>query len=85
MWALYTGILGIRPDFQGITFVPHLPKALADIEVVIRLMGRKLTVRAKGHGDSLKSLTLDEKQITGNRLTWENMQDGCIIVVGVDK
>ena len=48
-------------------------------------MGRKLTVRAKGHGDSLKSLTLDEKQITGNRLTWEDMQDGCIIVVGVDK
>jgi len=79
LWALYTGILGIRPDFQGITFIPHLPKALADTKVTIRLMGRELIIYIKGYGDSLKSLTLNKRKVRGNRLTWESMQDNSII------
>jgi len=85
LWALYMGVIGIRPDFQGITFVPHLPKALSDVEIVIRLMGRKLTVRTKGHGDSLASLAINGKKVSGNRLIWKSIQEEAIINVEITK
>lgn len=83
LWALYTGVLGIRPDFQGISFVPHLPQALADTEVKIRLMGKNIGIRTRGYGDKMKSMALNGKNISGNRLAWDHIQEGSTIDVEV--
>ncbi len=85
LWALYTGVIGIRPDFQGITFIPHLPKALENVEVTIRLMGRNLTVRTKGYGDSLSSLLVDRRRISSNRLIWEDIKEHSVIEITMSK
>lgn len=73
LWALYTGVLGIRPDFQGIRFVPHIPQAMGDTEVGLRLMGRRLTVRTRGHGDALKCLAINGRKVSGDWLAWEDI------------
>jgi hypothetical protein len=76
LWALYSAVLGIQADFQGITVNPHIPAALADVRTEVRLLGRHLTFRFSGSGDKLESLTLNGKLISGNRLSWAELGDG---------
>ena len=79
VWAIYAGMLGIRADFQAISFVPHVPQALADTEVAVRLMGRRLIVRYRGHGDSLGALTHNGQGVAGNRVDWRNLNEGDVV------
>ena len=79
LWALYAGVLGIQPDFQGLTLAPHLPAALAGLEAGIRLLGRKLQLRYHGTGDRLQELRVNNQIITGKRLAWEQLPDNSIL------
>ncbi len=78
LWALYAGVLGIRTDFQGVFFVPHIPKALSCARVILRMMGRTIKVNYHGYGDALKSiqtpgnLTADEN----GKFRWTEIPDG---------
>jgi hypothetical protein len=75
LWALYTGVLGIRADFQSLRFEPHLPEALRDTTVGIRLMGRHLTIRYRGFGDRLGSLALDGQPWGEPTIPWASLRD----------
>jgi hypothetical protein len=84
LWALYAGVLGIRADFQGIRFIPHLPEELADTRVSIRLMGRRITIQYHGFGDILQVLEIRNKVIPSDRqLHWEEIADGDVIEIVV--
>jgi hypothetical protein len=76
LWALYCGMLGLRTDFQRLTIEPHIPRALADADVSIRMMGRQIRVRYQGHGDNLVGLRYNGKSIHGNSLLWSEIKDG---------
>jgi hypothetical protein len=76
LWALYCGVLGLRCDFQRLTIEPHVPRALADADVSIRMMGRQFRVRYQGHGDALAGLRHNGTPIRGNSLLWSEIKDG---------
>jgi cellobiose phosphorylase len=80
IWALYTAVLGIQADFQGITLEPHVPAALADVRTELRLLGRQVTFRFRGNGDKLESLALNGKPARGNRLSRSELNDGAEMV-----
>ncbi len=80
LWALYTGVLGIQPDFQGVTLEPHIPAALADVRTEVRLLGRHLMFQFCGSGDKLESLTVNGKPAPGHRLSWAELGDSAEIV-----
>jgi hypothetical protein len=82
-WALYSGVLGIQPDVQGLTLAPRIPKALANPRVGIRLLGRHLTLRYHGHGDVLRGITRNDRSVSGNRPTWESLPDGSVLDIPV--
>ena len=79
LWALYTGVLGIQPDFQGILFEPHIPAALADVRAEVRLLGRCLTLQVRGSGDTLESLVVNGDPASP-RVLWSRLDDGSQIV-----
>jgi cellobiose phosphorylase len=83
LWALYTGVLGIQPDFQGITLEPHIPAALADARTEIRLLGHHLKFQIRGSGDKLESLTVNGRPSVGNRLSWAELNEGAEITAVV--
>jgi hypothetical protein len=85
IWAVYAGILGIRPDFQGVSFVPHVPEALADTEVAVRLMGRRLAIRFHGSGDFLRAVRLNGRIAAGGRLLWTELREGATVDVDVGR
>ncbi|MDD1650047.1 MAG: hypothetical protein LUO80_06600 [Methylococcaceae bacterium] len=80
LWALYTAVLGIQADFQGITLEPHIPSALAEVRTELRLLGRHLRFQFRGNGDKLESLALNGKPARANRLPWSELNDGAEIV-----
>jgi hypothetical protein len=83
VWAVYAGILGIRADFQEITLVPHLPRALAGTEVAIRLMGRRIVIRYHGHGDKLEGVCHNGRPRDGAHLPWAMVNDGDVVDIHV--
>jgi hypothetical protein len=85
LWSIYTGIIGIRPDFKGLAFNPHIPGELGCVEIDIRLMGKTFTIKTRGYGDCLKSLYIDGRIIKGKRITWDEMREGSIINMEVSK
>lgn len=85
LWGLYAGVFGLWPDFQGLTLRPHVPKALADTEIKIRLMGKQLEIKYHGFGDLLERTTVNGRKIDGNRLGWEDIADQSTINIQVKK
>ena len=73
LWALYSGVYGIRPDFQGIAFEPHIPAELGNSEIGLRLMGRRLNIRFLGWGDMLSKLAVNGCDQAGRQLRWDNL------------
>ena len=84
LWGLYTGVLGLQSDFQGITINPHIPKVLSDVRTEVRLLGRHLTFQYRGSGDKLDSITVNGNPAPGNQLLWTDVDDGAEIVVVMD-
>jgi cellobiose phosphorylase len=83
LWAMYTGMLGIRPDFQGITFAPRIPKALANPQVGIRLMDKHLQLRYTGFGDRLVGIVINEKPVDGDRVDWDDLPENAVVEIHV--
>jgi|GEM_PF-6038486 len=80
LWALYNGMLGIRSDFQGLSFAPHLPQPLRDACVAVRLMGRRFECRYEGFGDRLCGLRVNGRAVDFNTpLPWSAVEEGCVL------
>ncbi|MBU1735057.1 MAG: hypothetical protein KJ692_07465, partial [Verrucomicrobia bacterium] len=79
LWTLYCGVFGLHPDFQGITFKPHIPQQLADTEIGIRLMGKKIDIHYHGHGEKIAELKVAGKSIKSDRILWQDFPDNLTI------
>jgi hypothetical protein len=84
LWALYEGVCGIRADFQGVTLAPRLPAALRDLTLAVRLLGRRLEVQYRGHGDRLLGLRVNGTPWpTPPSIPWSALPDGARVEVEV--
>lgn len=85
LWALYEGVCGIRADFQKLRLEPHIPQALHDLRLAIRLMGKRVEFRYEGAGDQLKGIRVNGQEWGhGEEIPWSAVPDGCAIDVLVD-
>ena len=71
-WAFYSAtqyILGIRPEYDGLTIDPCIPAEWEDIKITRRFRGKILHISIKNPGKKEKgviSLTINGKQLEGN-------------------
>ena len=78
-WSFYTasqGILGIKPDYDGLKVDPCLPKELDELTVTRKFRGSEYDIHIVNHAGDEKgrvSLTMDGEKI-----------DGCIIPTDAD-
>lgn len=86
LWALYEGVCGIRADFQGLKLKPHIPEALRDLRLSIRLMGKRIEFRYEGFGDRLKAILINGQEWDlGDKIPWSAAPDGCVISTLMDR
>ena len=85
LWGLYSGLMGLRADFQGVWFVPHVPRMLEDSSFRIRLMGRLLIVRIRGCGDTLRGVWLNGRGVDEQRIGWDRLRDDDVLEVDVEE
>jgi len=85
LWALYEGVCGIRADFQKLRMEPHIPKALRDLRLAIRLMGKRIEFRYEGFGDRLKGICVNAQEWEhGKGIPWSAVPDGSVVEVLLD-
>lgn len=85
LWALYEGVCGIRADFQRLKLEPHIPEALRDLRLSIRLMGKRIELRYQGFGDGVKAIRIDGRVWDrGDGIPWSNAPDGCVIAISME-
>ena len=71
-WSFYTisqGILGVKPDYDGLKLDPCLPKELTDLKLVRKFRGSTYNIHIVNKAGDEKgklSLTVDGKAIDGN-------------------
>ena len=71
-WSFYTisqGILGVKPDYDGLKLDPCLPKELNDLKLVRKFRGSTYNIHIVNKAGDEKgklSLTVDGKAIDGN-------------------
>ena len=71
-WSFYTisqGILGVKPDYDGLKLDPCLPKELTDLHLVRKFRGSTYNIHIVNRAGDEKgaiSLTVDGKAIDGN-------------------
>ena len=71
-WSFYTisqGILGVKPDYDGLKVDPCLPKELTDLHLVRRFRGSTYNIHVVNKAGDEKgrlTLTVDGKAIDGN-------------------
>lgn len=65
------GILGLRPDLEGITLSPAIPKSWAHLEIQKEFRGKHLHIRIEnpnGKESGCETLTLNGKILAGNHI-----------------
>lgn len=65
------GILGLRPDLDGITLSPAIPKSWAHLEIQKEFRGKHLHIRIEnpnGKESGCETLTLNGKILAGNHI-----------------
>jgi cellobiose phosphorylase len=88
-WAYYTAaqyILGIRPDYTGLTIDPCIPR-WERFTVNRRFRGKKMKIRVENPEKvekGIKSITLNGKIIEGNTIPFEQMKvvNEVVVVMG---
>ncbi|MBQ7886738.1 MAG: glycosyl transferase [Clostridia bacterium] len=71
-WTFYAasqGILGVKPDYDGLRIDPCLPKELEELEITRKFRGSEYTIHVVNRSGDEKgklALTLDGKQVKGN-------------------
>ena len=71
-WSFYTisqGILGVKPDYDGLKLDPCLPKELTDLKLVRKFRGSTYNIHIVNRAGDEKgklTLTVDGKAIDGN-------------------
>ncbi len=84
LWALYEGVCGIRADFQGLRLEPHVPGALRDTRLAMRLMGRRIEFRFEGSGDRLLTLRLNGRAWDDRHaIPWSAVGDNDTVSISV--
>ncbi|MDR0680426.1 MAG: hypothetical protein LBG15_01040 [Dysgonamonadaceae bacterium] len=85
-WAYYTAaqyILGIRPDYAGLTIDPCIPR-WERFTVNRRFRGKRMKIRVENPEKiekGVKSITLNGKTIEGNTIPFEQMKEVNDVVV----
>jgi cellobiose phosphorylase len=72
------GILGLRPDFDGLKLAPSIPSEWDGFEMTKRFRGHTLhiTVKNPDHAQSgCKSLTLNGKLMEGNYIPASELKE----------
>ncbi len=78
------GILGIRPDFYGLTIAPSIPKDWEILEIDKEFRGCHLhiIIRNGSHAESgCKTLTVDGKKMEGNYIPAELLRERTEIIL----
>ena len=71
-WTFYAasqGILGVKPDYDGLMIDPCLPKEMDELTIQRRFRGSEYTIHVVNHAGDEKgtlTLTLDGKPLAGN-------------------
>ena len=71
-WTFYAasqGILGVKPDYDGLRIDPCLPGELNDLTITRKFRGSEYTIHIVNHAGDEKgrlTLTVDGKPVEGN-------------------
>ena len=70
-WNLYSishYILGIRPDYNGLTIDPKIPKSIKEIKITRKFRGATYCIKIINKGGNKSHITMDDSVIAGNTL-----------------
>ena len=79
MKIVFTDLLGLRPDYNGITIDPLLPDVLKEFETSFVLQGKSVCIKYQTTGSA--STTLNGAPIAGNYIPYEALQSENEILV----
>jgi cellobiose phosphorylase len=82
-YALSQYILGIKPDFDGLTLNPHLPKEISKVKVKRNFRGATYHITINNHGGNRISCKLNGME-TGTKLPAPEAGKEYEVVVNVD-
>jgi cellobiose phosphorylase len=78
------GILGLRPDLDGLTLSPAIPSAWDGLMIEKAWRGKRLRIEVRNPGHKQRgcsSLTLNGVQVTGNRIPEDQLKDDNEIIL----
>ena len=78
------GILGMRPDADGLTISPSIPSDWEDISIEKNFRGKHISIEIKNpdHAESgVKEITLNGEKLSGNYIPADKLQQTNAIVV----
>jgi len=77
-YAVSQFILGIRPEYDGLTIDPCVPPALGDFTITRKFRNKTLTIKVKNgdKGCGVKAIRIRDQVVSGNQVPLDLLTDG---------